>query len=145
MVYLSDHWSTRCSLRVNCFGNNLLFSRVHRIFQIKMSFKCDSFLWLHFCPHCLVNRWIYPMKFERVLRFSMFCCGLVTIDFTYIIQACYIGTGAILCQPTNTGDWWWRHQMETFSALLAFSPVTSETHCVGQHLVNFTGLASIEE
>ena len=66
-----------------------------------------------------------------VLCFVVFISSFLTSNlFTYIRQGCFIGIEVIVWLLLWQRWQWWRHQMETFSALLAIcagnSPVTGE-------------------
>ena len=98
---------------------------------------------------------LHSKNYKHGFGIVMFCCDLLQVDFTHFFQGLLTGTGAVMwlsqCQlrvgsPEEYGKmknmntrWlphmgkitkWWRHQMESFSALLALcagnSPVTGE-------------------
>ena len=70
----------------------------------------------------------------EVARGATGVCGVVTVTtllFTVnIIQACRRGGGVVILMAFSSPVAWWRHQMETFSALLAIcagnSPASGE-------------------
>ena len=72
-------------------------------------------------------------KYAYVLCFVAFCFIWVMVDFTRIFQGYSCTIALMLLQRLWSWAWhkaWWRHQMETFAALLAIcagnSPVTGE-------------------
>ena len=70
----------------------------------------------------------YSVSHEICTRFwcALFCCAYIIRSNYWYSAGCFTATGAII------GLWytWWRHQMETFSTLLAIcvgnSPITGE-------------------
>ena len=66
---------------------------------------------------------VYHKNYAHGSSFVMFCCGQTTVDFTHIRQGNFTDTGSIIANilhdhfPDN-GAAWWRHPMETFSAVL---------------------------
>ena len=89
--------------------------------------------------HSLKLWWDFPTRFERINRAGRhfyytrvhFCYDMV---HCWIWDNCIVGFARLFyrssCESRRLGITWWRHQMETFSALLAIcagnSPVPGE-------------------
>ena len=85
----------------------------------------DMLLKTNLCQiwHVIRTYWLHPKKYALGCRFLVCCCCLTRVHFSKPFRVTpqtrgqsYDHTNSER-QPLRT---WWRHQMETFSALLAF-------------------------
>ena len=102
--------------------------------------------------HTITVLWheVHSERYTHSSCFDVFCCGLVEVNFTHILQDYFTGTGAILWLPqcwwSNPVRYWWINHMnpqgnhskticifyETYSTFQLLPPVDSlrfHTHC----------------